>query len=430
MRMGIRRRMKIRRRDIVTDLTTLQDPQISIVPGFRASGVSCGLKPGSELDLALVVADVPCVPAAVFTTNRVQAAPVLYDRQLLDGDGAVRGAVINSGCANACTGARGLRDAAEMASVAEDKLGLARSSVLVMSTGVIGQYLPMDKITAGICSASQALGTGGSANGGHAAARAIMTTDTRPKEAAVRVRLAGREVTVAGMCKGSGMIHPNMATMLGILATDVAIERTLLQQALREVVGLSFNRVTVDGDTSTNDTVALLANGLAGNQPITAEGDQAYTAFRDALLEVATTLAIALAADGEGATKLITVHVTGAPDRGAAAVVAKSIANSTLVKTAVYGEDANWGRVLCAAGYSGVAIDPAQLALWLTDGKRMLHLVQGGEPFEIDESVAAEILASDSITFRLDLGQGKQEATVWTCDLTHAYVDINAHYRT
>jgi glutamate N-acetyltransferase/amino-acid N-acetyltransferase len=410
----------------VTDLCILQGPQISLVPGFRAAGISCGLKPGSELDLALVVADVPCTSAAVFTTNRVQAAPVLYDRQLLDGGGTMRGVVINSGCANACTGARGLRDAAETARLVEAGMGLRADSVLVMSTGVIGQYLPMDKIAAGIRTASQAL----SVEGGHAAAQAIMTTDTEPKEAAVRFRITDREVTVAGMCKGSGMIHPNMATMLGVLVTDVAIEQALLQRALREVVDLTFNKVTVDGDTSTNDTVALLANGLAGNQPISTESDEAYGAFRDALLEVAATLAIALAADGEGATKLITVHVTGASDPGAAATVAKSIANSTLVKTAVYGEDANWGRVLCAAGYSGIAIDPARLALWLTDGRLTLHLVRGGEPFEVDESVASEILASDRIAFRLDLGQGSAEATVWTCDLTHAYVDINAHYRT
>jgi glutamate N-acetyltransferase/amino-acid N-acetyltransferase len=409
----------------LTDLRALQDPQISLVPGFRAAGVSCGLKPGSELDLALVIADVPCVATAVFTTNRVQAAPVLYDRQLLGG-GAVQGVVINSGCANACTGARGLRDTAEMAGLVEAELGLSAGSVLVMSTGVIGQYLPMDKIAAGIRGAGQALG----ADGGHAAARAIMTTDTKPKEAAVRFRAAGCEVTVAGMCKGSGMIHPNMATMLGVLATDAAIERTLLERALREVVDLTFNKVTVDGDTSTNDMVVLLANSMAGNPPITVESDEAYEAFRDALLEVATTLAVALAADGEGATKLITVHVTGASDREAAAVVAKSIANSTLVKTAVYGEDANWGRVLCAAGYSGIAIDPARLALWLTDGRLTLQLVRGGEPFDVDEKMAAEILASDSIAFRLDLGQGSEEATVWTCDLTHAYVDINAHYRT
>jgi glutamate N-acetyltransferase/amino-acid N-acetyltransferase len=413
-------------RDNVTGVETLEDPRISLVPGFRASGVSCGLKPRPELDLALIAADIPCVPAAVFTTNRVQAAPVVYDRQILRAGGAVQGVVVNSGCANACTGARGLQDAAEMASLAEAALGYAARSVLVMSTGVIGQYLPMDKVGAGIRRASQSL----SAEGGHAAARAIMTTDRRPKEAAVRIEVAGQEVTIAGMCKGSGMIHPNMATMLGILVTDAVVERSLLQRALREVVDVTFNMVTIDGDTSTNDTVALLANGLAANRPIARENDDAYDTFRDGLLQVTKVLALALAADGEGATKLITIHVTGASDWRAAAVVAKSIANSALVKTAVYGQDANWGRVLCAAGYSGIAIDPARLALWLTDGESTLNLVRGGEPFEVDEAVASEMLASHSITFRLDLGQGSAQATVWTCDLTHAYVDINAHYRT
>jgi len=403
-----------------------EDPHITLVPGFRASAVSCGLKPGSELDLALIAADEPCVPAAVFTTNRVQAAPVVYDRQLMDGGGMVQAVVINSGCANACTGARGLRDAAETAALAEAELGLSAGSVLVMSTGVIGQYLAMDRVRAGIRSASRSL----SAEGGHAAARAIMTTDTVPKEASVRVDVAGQDVTIAGMCKGSGMIHPNMATMLGVIATDVAIKRPLLQRALHEVVAQTFNMVTVDGDTSTNDAVALLANGLATNEVISAVDGPAYRAFRSGLLEVATSLATALARDGEGASKFITIRVTGAADAQAATVVAKSIANSALVKTAVYGQDANWGRVLCAAGHSGVELDPAQLALWLTDGVKMLHLVRNGEPFEIDETVASEILSSREITFRLDLGQGSGEATVWTCDLTHDYVSINAHYRT
>jgi glutamate N-acetyltransferase/amino-acid N-acetyltransferase len=410
----------------MTSMRVPEDPHITLVPGFRASGVSCGLKPGPELDLALIAADVPCAPAAVFTTNQVQAAPVVYDRQLMDGGGMVQAVVINSGCANACTGARGLRDAAKTAALVEAELSLSAGSVLVMSTGVIGQYLAMDRVRAGIRSAGRSL----SAEGGHAAARAIMTTDTVPKEASVRVDVAGQNVTIAGMCKGSGMVQPNMATMLGVIATDVVIERPLLQRALHEVVGQTFNMVTVDGDTSTNDAVALLANGLAANEVISGEDSAAYRAFRNGLLEVATSLASALARDGEGASKFITIRVTGATDAQAATVVAKSVANSALVKTAVYGQDANWGRVLCAAGYSGVAFDPAQLALWLTDGVKTLHLVRNGEPFEIDEAVASQILASGEITFRLDLGQGSGEARVWTCDLTHEYVSINAHYRT
>jgi glutamate N-acetyltransferase/amino-acid N-acetyltransferase len=410
----------------MASISVAEDPHITLVPGFRAAGVSCGLKAGSQLDLALVAADVPCASAAVFTTNQVKAAPVHYDQQVIHGGGPVQGIVINSGCANACTGARGLCDAAEMAVLVETTVGLPSGSVLVMSTGVIGQHLPMDKVRAGIRRAGESL----SADGGHAAARAIMTTDTVPKEACVQLEVAGKRVTIAGMCKGSGMIHPDMATMLGVIVTDAAIERRLLQRTLREVVDQTFNRVTVDGDTSTNDTVALLANGIAGNVALSTEDDPGYPSFRDGLLAVATALATALARDGEGASKLITVQVTGAVDADAASIVAKSIANSVLVKTAVFGEDANWGRVLCAAGYSRARLDPQKLALWLTDGVRALQLVRNGEPFEIDEAIAAEILHGSEITFRLDLGQGRGEATVWTCDLTHEYVSINAHYRT
>ena len=410
----------------MASMRALEDAHITLVPGFRAAGVACGLKPGSQLDLALIVADVPCVPAAVFTTNRVQAAPVIYDRRVMASGGMVQGVVINSGCANACTGTRGIRDAGEMAALVEGEMGFASGSVLVMSTGVIGQHLPMDKLRAGIRTAGHCL----SADGGHRAAKAIMTTDTVPKEACVQVDVAGRTVTIAGMCKGSGMIHPNMGTMLGVIASDVAIERPLLDGALRDVVDQTFNMVTVDGDTSTNDTVVLLANGLAGNEVLSAKDSAGYIAFRDGLLTVATSLATMLARDGEGASKLITVHVTGARSAREATVVAKSIATSTLVKAAVFGEDANWGRVLCAAGYSGVELDPGKLALWLTEGVRTLQLVKEGEPFEVDETVAAEILHSGEITFRLDLGQGRGRATVWTCDLTHEYVSINAHYRT
>jgi glutamate N-acetyltransferase/amino-acid N-acetyltransferase len=297
---------------------------------------------------------------------------------------------------------------------------------MVMSTGVIGQHLPMGKLERGIAQACEMR----TPNGGASAATAILTTDTRPKEMAVEVAIDGRTVTVAGMCKGAGMIHPNMATMLGLLVTDAAIEREALQAALHEVVSSTFNAVTVDGDTSTNDTVLLLASGAAGNDTIVSTDSPAFESFCAALLEVSTALAQGLARDGEGATKFVTVEVTGAPNRVAGQQVAKSIANSLLVKTAVYGADANWGRVLCAAGYSGVDIEPERLSLWLSDGTTSLHLVRGGEPYQVDEEVAADILSGDEITFRLDLGIGDECATVWTCDLTHAYVDINAHYRT
>jgi len=408
------------------DIQPISAPHITSVPGFRATGVACGIKGNNAKDLALVASDVPCVTAAVFTTNAVKAAPVLYDQKVLESGGMTQAVLVNSGCANACTGTRGMRDAERTAQVVEERLGLSQWTTLIMSTGVIGQHLPMDKIVPGIELAQHSL----SYEGGDLAARAIMTTDTRPKEAAVRIELEGQEGTIAGMCKGSGMIHPNMATMLGILVTDVSIEPSLATRVLRAVVDQTFNRVTIDGDTSTNDTVVLLANGQSGLPHISSPDSTEYRIFESGLLDVCTSLAQQLARDGEGATKLITVRVTGAHSAVAAAQVAKSIANSSLVKTAVYGQDANWGRVLCAAGYSGIEMDPAHLSLWMENQADSLHLVKDGEPFEIDEPRAAVILAQDEVTFRLDLGQGEGEAQVWTCDLSHAYVDINAHYRT
>jgi glutamate N-acetyltransferase/amino-acid N-acetyltransferase len=295
-----------------------------------------------------------------------------------------------------------------------------------MSTGVIGQHLSMDKIAAGIAEAEQLL----SPDGGHAAARAIMTTDTRPKEAAVQVKVGGKTISIAGMCKGAGMVHPDMATMLGVLVTDIDISSAALQTALGRVVEQTFNMITVDGDTSTNDTVVLLANGHAANPIVTDPDSPEFHAFVEGLLAVSTTLAQDLVRDAEGASKFVTVHISGAPSFAAAKQVAQSIATSSLVKTAIYGEDANWGRVLCAAGYSGVEIAPQRLSLWMRNETDELYLVKSGEPFEIDEPRAAAILAECEVTFHLDLGQGDAVATIWTCDLTHAYVDINAHYRT
>jgi glutamate N-acetyltransferase/amino-acid N-acetyltransferase len=404
----------------------MTNPHITLVPGFRASGVTCGLKKGDELDLALIAAEGPCTAAAMFTKNRVRAAPVLYDQRIIQAGNPVQAVVINSGCANACTGEQGLRDARRMAEMTADRLGLLPDAVLVMSTGVIGQLLPMDKVAAGIELACQEL----SHSGGGDAARAIMTTDTRPKEAATKVEIAGETVTIAGMCKGAGMIHPDMATMLAVLVTDAAIERDVLQHALRATVERTFNMVTVDGDTSTNDTVLLLANGQAENPVLSDVTSSAYRVFENGLLAVSTALAQGIARDGEGASKFITVQVTGAANWGEAKQVAKSIASSTLVKTAVYGEDANWGRVVCAAGYSGVQIEPERLSLWMENRLDSLHLVRRGEPFEIDETRASAILAETEVTFRLELGEGSESATAWTCDLTHAYVDVNAHYRT
>jgi glutamate N-acetyltransferase/amino-acid N-acetyltransferase len=410
----------------MTDIVPLQDPQITLVPGFSASGVACGIKKDKALDLALISADAPCVAAAVFTTNQVQAAPVLYDKSIIRAGGPIRAVVINSGNANACTGDRGLQDTHHMAEQVGQALSVPADLVLVMSTGVIGQPLPMDKIHAGIVIASQALAV----DGGHAAARAIMTTDTVPKEAAAQVSIDGKTVTVAGICKGAGMIHPNMATMLAMMVTDAAVEGSVLQAALRTVADRTFNAITVDGDTSTNDTLLLLANGRAGNKAIADTTSQDYRTLVDGLRNVAETLAKSIVLDGEGATKFVTIHVSGAPDLVAAKQVAKSIAHSMLVKTALYGQDANWGRVICAAGYSGVELDPDRLSLVMGNSVDALHLVKDGAPFEIDEARASAILAEKEVTLDLDLGIGQEEATVWTCDLTHEYVDINAHYRT
>jgi glutamate N-acetyltransferase/amino-acid N-acetyltransferase len=410
----------------MTDIRRLDDPHITLVPGFLASGVACGLKRDGDLDLALIASDVPCAAAAVFTTNRVQAAPVLYDKNIIRTGAPVQAVVINSGCANACTGDRGVHDVHQTSEHVAKALNIPADTVFVMSTGVIGQTLPMDKVAAGIVSASQVL----SRDGGHAAARAIMTTDTVPKEAAARIHVGGKTVTVAGICKGAGMIHPNMATMLAMVVTDAAIRPDVLQIALHTVADRTFNMITVDGDTSTNDTLLFLASGEAGNEVISDTSSEDYRTVVDGLLDVAETLAKSIVRDGEGATKFITIRVTGAAHFDAAKQIAKSIAHSPLVKTAIYGQDANWGRVICAAGYSGVEFDPARLSLWMETEADALHLVKGGAPFEIDEPRAAAILAQDQVVLRLDLGMGQAEATVWTCDLTHRYVDINAHYRT
>jgi glutamate N-acetyltransferase/amino-acid N-acetyltransferase len=403
---------------------------LTAVLGFQAAGVACGLKATGDRDLALIYAKDACTAAGVFTQNRFPAAPVLYDKKVLARNTAgIRAVVINSGCANACTGEPGLADARRTAALAGEALGIAPESVLVMSTGVIGQPLALDKVARGIVAAANTL----SATGGHEAVLAIMTTDTRPKESAVQLALASRTVTIGGMCKGAGMIHPDMATMLGLIVTDAAVEAELLAHALRQAVKRSFNMITVDGDTSTNDTVLLLANGLAANPPLTDESSPGYADFVAALTYVATELAKMIVRDGEGATKFITVQVRGAPTFVEARQAAMAVARSSLVKTAIYGQDANWGRVLAAVGYSGVEIDPGRVALWFGTGQAgdaPLQLVKGGRPFDVDEARASDILAHEAIEIAVDLGLGAEKATVWTCDLSHEYVDINAHYRT
>jgi glutamate N-acetyltransferase/amino-acid N-acetyltransferase len=396
------------------------------VPSFRAVGVTCGLKTSGNPDLALVLNEEPCVAAAVFTSNYFKAAPVLYDMDLLERNGSRgHGVLINAGNANAVTGEQGLQDAAKMAHLMEQACGLPAHTIFVMSTGVIGHKLPMEKLERGVRLLAEMIKTEAGRRGDNAA-QAIMTTDLTPKEAFVEIEIGGRPVSIAGMAKGSGMIHPNMATMLSVIVTDAVIEPKALQAALKQAVGVSFNRITVDGDTSTNDTVLLLASGQAGHSTIAPDMPE-FNTFTAGLTRVCTELAKAIARDGEGATKLVEIRVRGASSEEEAEMAAKAVATSPLTKTALFGNDPNWGRALAAAGRSGARVNPARAALWL--GK--FQLVEQGEPLAFD-AVAAHnwLAASKEITLEIDLGIGQAEATVWTCDLSYKYVEINAEYHT
>jgi glutamate N-acetyltransferase/amino-acid N-acetyltransferase len=391
--------------------------------GFRCAGVRCGIKTRAGMpDLGLILADKPAIAAAVFTTNRVQAAPVLFDRELLK-RGAVRGVVVNAGNANACTGLKGLRDARRMSEMAAECTGAAPGRFLVASTGIIGVPLPMDKIEAGIRDAATRLGR----TPAHADAviRAIMTTDLVLKAAAVKVRVGGTPVRIGGIAKGSGMIAPNMATMLCFITTDCAISPALLRGALREAVEKTFNRVTVDGDCSTNDTVAVLASAAAGN-PLIARAGPGFRAFRDGLLAVAEELSQAVVRDGEGASRFVEISVTGARSESEAARVARSIATSPLVKCAINGGDPNWGRIICAAGYSGVEVAPERMRLWI-NGQM---LFRNAKPAAVSREKLVACMKPKEIRVRLDLGRGGRNAKVWTCDLSKEYVSINADYHT
>ena len=388
--------------------------------GFRAAGVACGLKPDGAGDIALIASDRPCAAAGMFTTNQVKAAPVLYDMALLQAGKPVRAVVANAGNANACTGEQGMHDVRAMAERAAQAVGCQPDEVLVLSTGVIGVPLPVDRVLPGIEAAAAAL----SPDGWQPAARAIMTTDTRPKMASVTTRTG---YTITGIAKGAGMIAPDMATLLAVIATDAAVPGEALQEALRRAADASFNRIVVDGDMSTNDTLLLLANGASG-----VEADPNNGTFNAALEEVCAALAQAIVRDGEGATKFITVLVTGAASEEAARRVARSIASSPLCKTAFYGGDPNWGRIVSAAGCSGVEIDPDRLALWLlnAEGAVTMQLVSGGQPFDYDERAAIALMQGEEWGIRLDLGLGSVSTLLWTCDLSHEYVTINGHYRT
>ncbi|MBN1993037.1 MAG: bifunctional glutamate N-acetyltransferase/amino-acid acetyltransferase ArgJ [Anaerolineae bacterium] len=399
------------------------------VAGFRAIGVTCGLKQSGQPDLALVLADRPGPAAAVFTGNAFKAAPVLYDMALLQRTQTLQAVIINAGNANAITGGQGLRDAEHMARLTETACGLPPDSVLVMSTGIIGHQMPMAKIEKGIRAAAEAILTPAGAQG-HAAAQAIMTTDLASKEAFAQITLQGQTVNIGGMAKGSGMIHPNMGTLLGVIVTDAVIEPPALKAALKQATARTFNRVTVDGDTSTNDTVVTLASGAANHSPITYAPNRPsaeFNTFVGALTELCTRLAKAIARDGEGATKLVEITVRGAANEAEAETAAKTIATSPLMKTALFGNDPNWGRALAAIGRSGASVDPARTALQLGH----FQLVASGEPLAFDPAAAGKWLAHhDEIQLVADLGVGQAKATVWTCDLSYKYIEINAEYHT
>lgn len=400
------------------------------IPGFLASGVAAGIKKTAAPDLALIVSELPCTAAAVFTQNKFPAAPVTYDRRVLAvNSDAIQAVFINSGCANACTGVEGLANARRMAELAEQALGLPPTACLVMSTGVIGVHLPMHKLQAGVLDAVNAL----AADGLDRAAVAMMTTDTRPKTAQGQVTLAsGATIHLWGTAKGAGMIHPNMATMLSVVLTDAAIPAPALDQALRWAVERSFNAITVDGDTSTNDTLAVLANAAAGHDPLTPDTAD-FHAFQQGLAAVCLSLAQQIVRDGEGATKFVAITVSGAANDADARLAAKAVAHSPLVKTALYGGDANWGRILAAVGYSAAQVNPDRAALYFGSAAANLaplQVVAAGQPLPYDEAAAAARFAQPEIEIVIELGLGAGQATVWTCDFSHAYVDINGHYRT
>ncbi len=407
----------------------IENGGVTAAKGYCAAGACAGIKKKKEKpDMALVYSAFPCIMAGTFTTNVVKAAPVRRDMELLAKGGYVRAVVLNSGVANACTGLPGEEDNKEMAEECAKALGsgVTADEVLTASTGVIGARLPMDAVRRGTALLAGALAD--TLKAGHDAACAIMTTDTQPKECAVWITIGGEKVTIGGMAKGSGMIHPNMATMLSVITTDAAIDKELLQEAVSGCVKDSFNMISVDRDTSTNDSCIVLANGQAGNAPITKK-DAGYEEFVKALGTVMTTLAKKMAADGEGASKLFEAVVKGARTKEEAVIAAKSVITSNLVKTAVYGNDANWGRILCAMGYSGVEFDPYRVDLTIQSAAGTVKLVENGMATDYSEEFATKVLSESEVTAIADMKQGDCEATAWGCDLTYDYVKINADYR-
>ena len=399
---------------------------VTAAKGFCAASTAAGIKYKDRKDMALIYSKTPCKAAGTFTTNIVKAAPVKWDQKIVAESACAHAVVVNAGIANACTGQEGMDYCSQTADHAAELLKIPADSVLVASTGVIGMQLPMDRIKDGVSAMVPELSDANEA--GHKASLAIMTTDTHEKEVAVEIELGGKTVTIGGMCKGSGMIHPNMCTMLSFVTTDVAITKELLQEALSENVKDTYNMISVDGDTSTNDTCLLLANGEAGNAEIS-EKNEDYRKFAEALNFVNTTLAKQMAGDGEGATALFEVKVIHARDKEQAKVLSKSVITSNLTKAAIYGHDANWGRILCAMGYSGAVFDPEKVDLYFSSKNGEIKIIENGVALDYSEEEATKILSAEAVTATADIKMGDASATAWGCDLTYDYVKINADYR-
>ena len=395
--------------------------------GFMASAVKANIKYKNRNDMAMIFSKTPAIAAGVYTTNLIKAAPVLWDKKITDSDNFVNAIIINSGIANACTKDMGMECCKQSAIKAANELGVNENSILLASTGVIGWQLPIDKICKGIEALSKSLKQ--SERNASEAAMAIMTTDTVSKEIAIEFETGGKIVRMGAMCKGSGMIHPNMCTMLGFITTDINISKELLLKALREDVEDSFNMVSVDGDTSTNDSLIILANGLADNEKITDENSDEYNLFKSNLNYITTSLSKMIAGDGEGATALFEVFVEGAKTKEAARTLAKAVITSSLTKAAIFGHDANWGRVLCALGYSGEKFDPDKMELYFESSKGRILIYKDGLSVDFDEDNAKRILSDNEVRAIVKLYMGEFSATAWGCDLTFDYVKINADYR-
>lgn len=399
---------------------------VTAAKGYEAAGTAAGIKYKDRTDMALIYSQAPCVAAGTFTTNIVKAAPVKWDRQIVESGGSVQAIVVNSGIANACTGEEGFDCCKDTAQAAAKALNIPEEAVVMGSTGVIGMQLPIEKLKKGIKVLVEKKNT--SVESGTEAAKAIMTTDTCEKELAVQLEVGGKTVTLGGMAKGSGMIHPNMCTMLAFITTDAAIEKEALQKALSEDVADTYNMISVDGDTSTNDTVLLLANGMAEN-PVIVYGSEDYKKFSQALHTINEYLAKKIAGDGEGATALFEVKAAGCKSTEQAKTLAKAVVCSNLTKAAIAGHDANWGRILCAMGYSGAQFDPEKVDLFFESRAGRIQIIENGIAVNYSEEKATKILSQPEVTAAVDVKMGDKEATAWGCDLTHGYIDINADYR-